>query len=480
MKKNIIKNILIIVVIVGVVVTLVLTGNIRVEKPANNDADAESTKEPYDSLYVDEEDIDLEVEEELQDEEDFEVEEDLEKPRKELTEEEELILYLNQFALLNSTETNVLEDKTAFLKSVFDLIMHTVSEDNWKNILDKKGETDNYIRSFYYGKRVDALIKDLRSVNEFSGYLYRYDSQKGTYEPADSFGECGYSGAKVTKIESIKKENDVYNITFTYDYGEDCELYIRDEDPEEYKKNYDGTGISTYRRTIKIKKNKDSKYSKYKIISLNRATQLGNKDDKIKIIYNDTNNYYRTIKSVIIDGKDITNKIHYLNSKYVPYTISIKEENDFIILNIIVFQDTPREYYYSLYVFDYSGSLLFKLTNDDNDNYIYYGQYKYEQNKKSITFFKVRNCEQQGHADYVYYSIPELGINKETNTYMHSIEELKELGKEKYGKINWGVIYEITYLPSKKFSDIIVSEEIKFNNEIIKKYECVDQYEGLE
>ena len=473
MNKKRIKNILVIAGIVGLIIALVLTGNIRVEKPANTDVDSESIKEPYDSLYVDEDDIDLEVEEELQDEEDFEVEEDLEKPRKELTEEEELILYLNQFALLNSTETNVLENKHNFLLATTNLIFN-IDQDKYYKLVDEKDGIDNYIKSFYYEKKVDALIKNLRSItssdDDFNGDLYSYDSKGRKYVFTDSFSEAGNPMAKVTKIDSLKKENGIYTITFTYDYGDDDLFYMRDENPEEYEQKYDGY-ITPHRRTIKLKKNKDTKYSKYKIINLGYATQLGDKDDKIKIIYNEkiVDGFGRTIKSLIINDKDVTKKILPYNNKY-NLNAYIKEEKDFVILNIYVASaisyTTSYSPFYNLYIFDYSGNLLFDITTNDENNFVYYGEYKYNQDSRSVQFVEIREC----HLDS--YVIPELGVNNETYSNYYTTGDLEKLGKEKYGKINWGIVYEISYLPTGKFSDLKVNREIKFSNKEIETDVC--------
>lgn len=467
MNKKRIKNILVIAGIVGLIIALVLTGNIRVEKSVKNNNNTSNIEENEsgDPCYVDGVEVDCETEEEQ-----FELEpekpkeqEEPEEPKKELTEEEELILYLNQFALLNSTETNVLENKHNFLLATTNLIFN-IDQDKYYKLVDEKDGIDNYIKSFYYEKKVDALIKNLRSItssdDDFNGDLYSYDSKGRKYVFTDSFSEAGNPMAKVTKIDSLKKENGIYTITFTYDYGDDDLFYMRDENPEEYEQKYDGY-ITPHRRTIKLKKNSDTKYSKYKIISLGYAIQIGDKDDKIRVVHNDTDGYRSTIKSILINDKDITSKIKSYNYTGINF-VDIKEEKAFVILNIASYATEAD--FYNLYVFDYSGNILFETKDDDEENYTYRGEYTYDGKNNIIQFTKKRRCYD------LAYIIPELGVNNETNMYAYSVEDLAELGKEKYEKINWSIIYEVSYLSNKKFSEPKISEEIKFNKENLKHF----------
>ena len=190
------------------------------------------------------------------------------------------------------------------------------------------------------------------------------------------------------------------------------------------------------------------------------VSKIFNKDNKVEIVYKYNGNHKKIIESIAINNKQIINKIK-LHNDIEENFVDVKEKESFVIINIDSY--TTEADFYNLYVFDYSGDILFEISDTYEDNFIYKGNYAYNDMTATIKFIKKRRCYDNA------YIIPELGLDKETNMPVYSGDELAKLGKDIYSGITMETIYETSYLSNKKFSEPKIIKEIKLNEKMIKK-----------
>ena len=358
---------------------------------------------------------------------------------KKMSKEEELKIYLSKFAVLNSTDSEEYDDNSTVLRVTTGLINSFNSNSELYNV---KGEIDKYIKSFYYEPKVKEILKRLKEPDE--GELYRYDEANDKYGFFDSFGEAGNPMAICTSVSNIEYENGTYTIAFTYEFSEDWIFAQR-----EMKNEYDEKDIKLYKRTIKLKENKNTQYSKYKIISLSKPTLVENENNKVKISYkiNPISPEDKIIDTLTINGVDVTNKI---GESLIGDEVTAQEEEEFAIININRY--TTENTNYDLYIFDYSGNILFKDDIDNVDYLFYSGEYKYNSEEKTLQYVEKRGVVMEDS-----YRIPEI-----SEMYV-SENELFKMDKEKLKTINKAKIYEIKYQANGKFSNPEVIKTIKFN-----------------
>ena len=182
----------------------------------------------------------------------------------------ELRKYLDKFAELN----NGIQKPDVLLYIAQEM------EDNYKDYmsvdLSKEKETitdralKNNIISEFYGDNVEYEEKSaegskLPAVKVLKGmYGWKYDAEFDKYIALTAGEE--YRHGHCLEIADISYENDIYTVKFVYvlatKYDEDNEKI---EDLEQYE------------TIIKLKRNENSKYSKYQIVSLEKGIQIKDK-----------------------------------------------------------------------------------------------------------------------------------------------------------------------------------------------------------
>ena len=141
------------------------------------------------------------------------------------------------------------------------------------------------IKEIYGDKAKFEMVKNAqgKDVEVLKGEMdgWKYDKQHDLYT-ALTAGE-DYHRGKCLKIEDVSYENGIYTVKFVYILATGY-----DEDSENLE------NLEQYETTIKLKRNEDSKYSKYQIVSLEEGTKIKDKvstkvEDNTEISVN-TNN----------------------------------------------------------------------------------------------------------------------------------------------------------------------------------------------
>ena len=176
--------------------------------------------------------------------------------------EVELREYLGLFAILNSDEFESNKSEMINIPNLEEKLLDiagslSVTSNIDLNKIPNRIEYHNIIKAFYND---DIKMKnDILNVGEDKYNYYYYDKK------TDSYLSDGYAvnHGVCLDIKDISYKDQIYTMKFVY-------CYSGSEEPDAF------VDLPRYEATIKLKINENSKYSKYKIISLSEGKLLNN------------------------------------------------------------------------------------------------------------------------------------------------------------------------------------------------------------
>ena len=177
----------------------------------------------------------------------------------------ELKKYLNVFSELNSDYFSTNEDKAIWMADK--ILTEIASQGAGTMNVEQINET---IKEFYgrklsfvedtdsRGNKIEVLdLKNAKAFDVYKGEETEYSNKVKIDNYKD--GIC-------LKIEDIKYENEIYTVKYIYILAS-----FYDVDAERLEE------LPQYEATIKLKVNKDAKYSKYQIVELSKGTEVTEK-----------------------------------------------------------------------------------------------------------------------------------------------------------------------------------------------------------
>lgn len=180
----------------------------------------------------------------------------------------ELRKYLDLFSELNNgaNKADVLLYITQSMYNNYEIFIGKENFETAKRIYTDRGLKNAIIKEFYgdkaefeYKNQVDTNKPKVEVLKGIVGW--EFDIKNDSYKPLTAGEE--YRHGKCLKIEDISYESGIYTIKYVY------VLYTAyDEDDEKLEE------LPQYETTIKLKRDNNQLFSKYKILSLDEAKEI--------------------------------------------------------------------------------------------------------------------------------------------------------------------------------------------------------------